>query len=100
MQLWFDEDDNGDGVYTASSEDQFIYEYWYENDKWNLVSFKYGDLKYNADGDLAETNGNGLPEPSKLIGVTVFFLANKESGIRSEATIDQLIFTENESYKP
>lgn len=100
LQLWFDEDDNGDGVYTASSEDQFIYEYWYENDKWNLVSFKYGDLKYNADGDLAETNGNGLPEPSKLIGVTVFFLANKESGIRSEATIDQLIFTENESYKP
>lgn len=100
FQLWFDEDDNGDGVFDENTEDRFIYEYWYENDEWNLISFKYSDLKYDANGDLLVVKGNGLPEPSKLISINVFFLANKDSGIKSEAYADHIIFTENESYKP
>ena len=32
FQLWFDEDDNGDGIFDENTEDRFIYEYWYEND--------------------------------------------------------------------
>lgn len=100
FQLWFDEDDNGDGIFDENTEDRFIYEYWYENDEWNLVSFKYGDLKYDANGDLSVVKGNGLPEPSKLISINIFFLANQDSGIKSEAYADHIIFTENESYKP
>lgn len=98
--LWFDEDDDGDGSFNLEKEDRYIYEYWYENDKWNLVSIKYDDLKYDGDGQPVETNGNGLLEPSKLIGINVFFLANKDSGIKSEALVDQIIFTENDAYKP
>jgi len=98
--LWFDEDDNGDGSFNLETEDRYIYEYWYENDKWNLASIKYDDLKYDGDGQPVETNGNGLLEPSKLIGINVFFLANKDSGIKSEALVDHIIFTENEAYKP
>ncbi|MFT4900436.1 MAG: hypothetical protein ACI9U0_002240, partial [Flavobacteriales bacterium] len=97
---WFDEDDNGDGVFNEATEDRFIYEYWYENDQWNLISFKYSDLKDDSDGNLLEVKGNGLPEPAKLISINVFFLANKDSGIKSEAYADHIIFTENETYKP
>ena len=100
IQFWFDEDDNGDGTFDEATEDRFIYEYWYENDQWNVISFKYGDLKYDADGNIAEVKGNGLPEPSKLVSINVFFLANKDSGERSEAYADHIIFTENETYKP
>ena len=100
IQFWFDEDDNGDGVFNEATEDRFMYEYWYENDQWNLISFKYSDLKYDSDGNLLEVKGNGLPEPAKLISINVFFLANKDSGIKSEAYADHIIFTENETYKP
>ncbi len=100
IEFWFDEDDNEDGVFDESTEDRFIYQYWYESDGWNLISFKYGDLKYDSDGNIIKVKGNGLPEPSKLISINVFFLANKDSGIRSEAYADHIIFTENETYKP
>ena len=100
IQFWFDEDDNGDGTFDEATEDRFIYEYWYENDQWNVISFKYGDLKYDADGNIADVKGNGLPEPSKLISINVFFLANKDSGEESEGYVDHIIFTENETYKP
>ena len=100
IQFWFDEDDNGDGVFNEATEDRFIYEYWYENDEWNLISFKYSNLKYDSDGNSVDVKGNGLPEPSKLISINVFFLANKDSGVPSEAFADHIIFTENETYKP
>ena len=100
IQFSFDEDDNGDGVFDPGSEDRFIYQYWYENDQWNLISFKYDDLKYDSDGNIAEVRGNGLPEPSKLISIEVFFLANAATGEISEAYADHIIFTENEPYKP
>ena len=100
IQFWFDEDDNGDGIFDESTEDRFIYDYWYENDQWNLISFKYSDLKYDTDGNIYDVKGNGLPEPSKLVSINVFFLANKDSAVRSEAYADHIIFTENEPYKP
>jgi hypothetical protein len=100
IQFSFEEDDNGDGIFDAGNEDRFIYEYWYENDQWNLISFKYGDLKYDSEGNLANVKGNGLPEPSKLMSIEVFFLANAATGEVSEAYADHIIFTENEPYKP
>ncbi|MAW64842.1 MAG: hypothetical protein CMD18_01465 [Flavobacteriales bacterium] len=100
IRFSFDEDDNGDGIFDPGKEDRFTYEYWYENDQWNLISFKYGDLKYDSDGNLANLKGNGLPEPSKLISIEVLFLANSATGKVSEADADHIIFTENEPYKP
>ena len=100
VQILFEEDENGDGIFNENTEDGYIYEYWYEKDEWSLLSIKYGDLKYDSEGNPVQVNGNGLPEPTKLIGIRIFFLANKDSGIRSEAFVDHVIFTENESYKP
>jgi len=100
IQFWFDEDDNGDGVFDEDSEDRFIYEYWYKDNNWQLVSINYADLMYDEDGEPRQLNGNSLPEPSKLIGINVFFLANKDNPERSKAEVDHIIFTTNQSYKP
>ena len=99
LLFWFDEDDNGDGVYDPNSEDRFIYEYWSNTLDWDLISRKYSDLRYDADGNVQQTNGNGLTEPAKLISINVFFLANPANG-NAKALADHLIFTLNEPYKP
>jgi hypothetical protein len=99
LLFWFDEDDNGDGVFNLNSEDRFIFEYWSNTLDWDLISRKYADLKFDADGAEQPTNGNGLTEPSKLISINVFFLANPNNG-NAQAFADHLIFTLNEPYQP
>jgi hypothetical protein len=99
IQFWFDEDENGDGVFDEATEDRFLYEYWSTGNEWDLISFIYGDLQFDIEGQQAETNGNGLPEPSKLLAINVFFLANTENGF-SSALVDHLIFTTNSPYTP
>lgn len=99
LLFWFDEDDNGDGVFNVNSEDRFVFEYWSNTMDWDLISRKYSDMRYAADGTVQETNGNGLTEPSKLISINVFFLANPANG-NARALADHLIFTLNEPYKP
>jgi len=99
LLFWFDEDDNGDGVFNLNSEDRFIFEYWSNTLDWDLISRKYADLKFDADGAEQTTNGNGLTEPSKLISINVFFLANPNNG-NAQAFADHLIFTLNEPYQP
>jgi len=99
LLFWFDEDDNGDGVYSPNTEDRFIYEHWSNSLDWDLITRKYSDLRYDADGNVQETNGNGLTEPAKLISINVFFLANPANG-NAKAMADHMIFTLNEPYKP
>lgn len=97
--FWFDEDENGDGVFDEATEDRFTYEYWSTDSEWDLISLLYGDLQFDIEGAQVETNGNGLPEPSKLVSVNVFYLANTENGL-SSALVDHLIFTTNTPYTP
>ncbi|MEN9302444.1 MAG: hypothetical protein RL264_873 [Bacteroidota bacterium] len=99
LLFWFDEDDNGDGVFDPNTEDRFKMEYWSNTMDWDLISKKYADLKYDNQGAVQETNGNGLTEPSKLISINVFFLANPAGG-NAKAYADHLIFTVNEPYQP
>lgn len=97
--LWFDEDENGDGVFDENTEDRFTYEYWSNGTDWELISGNYADLQFDVDGNQVTTNGNGLPEPSKLISVNIFFLANPQNG-NSRALVDHLIFTTDSPYTP
>ena len=99
MILSFMEDENGDGIFDAASEDAYSYEYSYNKDGWDLISLNYGDLQFDAEGNSVEVNGNGLPEPSKLHGIDVIYIANPAEG-STKAFVDQLIFTVNEPYKP
>lgn len=99
IQFWFDEDENGDGTFDLATEDRFIYEYWYQDTGWNLISYKYSDIQFDSDGNQVSTNGNGLPEPAKLHSINVFYLANKDNG-NAKAYIDHLIFTTKKPYTP
>ena len=54
-----DEDENGDGTFDLATEDRFIYEYWYQDTGWNLISYKYSDIQFDEDGNQVSTNGNG-----------------------------------------
>lgn len=97
--IWFDEDENGDGVFDPTTEDRYVYEYWTENSNWKVLSVKYADLQFDAEGNNVEVFGNGLPEPSKLHAINVFYLSNPENG-NAKAFVDHMIFTLNETYKP
>lgn len=99
MILSFQEDENGDGVFDPNNEDAYPYEYWYSEDGWQLVSLNYNDLQFDAEGNKVEVFGNGLPEPSKLLGIDVIYIANPGGG-NSKAYIDQIIFTTDEPYRP
>ncbi|MFN0276067.1 MAG: hypothetical protein ACKVPJ_10000 [Chitinophagales bacterium] len=96
----FKEDDNGDGTYTAGTEDLFSLEVKLtENDGWKLYSIKYSDLPTLNNGVPADPYGNGIYEPEKLQMVSVLMLANPTSGY-SQALMDLMVFTENAPFKP
>ncbi len=97
--LWFDEDENGDGVFDPNTEDRFTYEYWTSDTTWQQISLEYASLVNAPNGEPAETNGNGLPEPSKLISVNMFFLADQNNG-NAKILFDHAIFTTNGPYNP
>ena len=99
LLFWFDEDENGDGVFDPNTEDRYTFEYWSNGTDWDLISKRYADLQFAADGSKVDVRGNGLPEPAKLVSINVFFLANPANG-NARALVDHLIFTTNEPYKP
>jgi hypothetical protein len=99
VQIWFDEDENGDGVFDELTEDRFLIDYWSTDTEWDLMSILYSELQFDIDGNQVVTNGNGLPEPSKLVSVNIFFLANPANG-NSKALVDHLIFTTDNPYTP
>jgi hypothetical protein len=99
LMIWFDEDDNGDGTFDEATEDRFVIEYWSQNSDWDIISRKYEDLQFDANGDTYDTNGNGLPEPAKLASINLFFLANPQNG-NAKALVDHVIFTTGNPYTP
>jgi len=92
MLFRFDEDENGDGVFSESSEDQYSYEFPVDWTGWRLVSIRYSDLPGTG-------NGNGTHNPDKINKVSVLHLANPSSGF-AKSGLDYIIFTENEALEP
>lgn len=95
----FSEDDNGDGTFQESSEDQYSLELRGLETNWQLISERYSDLVALVNGAPATPNGNGLHEPDKIIQISVLFLADPSSGY-SQTLMDYMIFTEGKALQP
>lgn len=95
----FREDDNGDGTYNSANEDMWSLEISPSQNGWFLVSERYADLVTLVNGQPSAPIGNGVREPSKLMQVSVLFLANPNSGY-TQGYMDYMIFTENAPLNP
>lgn len=92
LLLRFSEDDNGDGKFNESNEDQYAVEFRDFEPGWHIISFKYSDLEYLINGAPADPKGNGVRNPDKLNMVSCLFLANPASGY-AQVLMDEMIFT-------
>lgn len=88
----FDEDENQNGSFNSTNEDQYGLEIIVDWEGWKLISAKYSDITGNGKG------GN-VHNPDKLNKVSVLHLANPSSGL-AKSGIDYLIFTENGPLQP
>jgi len=88
----FDEDENEDGSFNVSNEDQFGYEIIIQWEGWQLITVRYADMVGNG-------NGGNIHNPDKLNKVSVLHLADPASGM-AKSGIDYLIFTENAPLQP
>lgn len=83
----FEEDEDGDGSFNISNEDQFGYEIIIEWAGWRLISIKYSEIEGNG-------NGGGIHNPDKINKVNMLHLADPLSGL-AKSKLDYIIFTEN-----
>lgn len=88
----FSEDENGDGNFNESSEDQYAVEIRDFDPGWNIVSIKYSDLQFLVNGVPTDPNGNGVKNPDKLHTVSCLFLADPNSGY-AQVLMDYMVFT-------
>ncbi|MDA1382750.1 MAG: hypothetical protein O3A22_02505 [Bacteroidetes bacterium] len=88
----FDEDENEDGSFNVSNEDQFGYEIIIQWEGWKLITVKYSDM-------VGSGGGGNIHNPDKLNKVSVLHLADPASGM-AKSGIDYLIFTENAPLQP
>lgn len=92
LLLRFSEDENGDGKFNESNEDQYAVEIRAFESGWNVISVKYSDLAYLVNGNPGSPKGNGVKNPDKLNMVSCLFLANPASGY-AQLLMDYMIFT-------
>ena len=90
----YEEDDNGDGLFTSTSEDMYSIEIPVNWVGWKLISVKYSDLLCLVNGAASTPAGNGTHNSDKIQQINMLHLANPSSGF-AKAKIDYVIFTEN-----
>jgi hypothetical protein len=95
----FQEDENGDGTFTASSDDQYDVEIKVDWVGWKLISIKYSDLVTLVNGAPSSPNGNQQHNPDKIKQINMLHLANPLSG-PAKTKLDYIIFTENGPLNP
>jgi hypothetical protein len=95
----FQEDENGDGTFTATSDDQYDVEIKVDWAGWKLISIKYSDLVTLVNGAASTPNGNQQHNPDKIKQINMLHLANPSSGY-AKAKLDYIIFTENGPLNP
>ncbi|MFM9028524.1 MAG: membrane lipoprotein lipid attachment site-containing protein [Bacteroidota bacterium] len=88
----FKEDENGDGIYNANTDDQYDLQVTVNWEGWKLVSVRYRDLPSLSNGQPTTPKGNGLHNPDKIAKISLLDLANPANGY-AHCKIDYLIFT-------
>lgn len=89
----FKEDDNGNGAFDQSSDDQYDKEIIVDWVGWKLVSFKYSTLQHLVNGVPATNNGNSKHNSNKINTISMLHLANPANGLAS-TKVDCIMFTE------
>jgi hypothetical protein len=95
----FEEDENGDGAFTSTSEDMYSLQVTVDWVGWKMVSVKYSDIPCLVNGSPAAPNGEGTHQSNKIRTINMLHLANPNSGF-AKAKIDYMIFTENAPLNP
>lgn len=95
----FKEDENGDGVINANTDDQYDFQVNVDWVGWKLVSVKYKDVQTLVNGVPSTPKGNGIHNPDKIGKISMLHLANPNDGFAS-SKIDLLMFTENSALQP
>jgi len=95
----FKEDDNTNGTFESSSEDQYDYQIKIDWSGWKLISIKYSDLGTLVNGEPAIPKGNKQRNPNNLVRLSVLHLADPSSGF-AKTKIDYIIFTDSKSLEP
>jgi len=89
----FKEDDNGNGSFSQTNDDQFDKEIIVDWEGWKLVSFKYSSLQHLVNGSPATNNGNNKHNSNKINTISMLHLANPSNGFAS-TKVDCMMFTE------
>lgn len=95
----FREDENGDGIVNANTDDEYDYQINVDWVGWKLISVKYKDMGYLVNGAPATPKGNGLHNPDKISKISMLHLANPNDGFAS-SKLDLIVFTENAPLQP
>jgi hypothetical protein len=95
----FQEDENGDGNFSANSEDMYSHQISINWVGWKLISIRYSDLVAMVNGAPAAASGNDVFEPNKLMQINMLHLANPKSGY-AKSKLDYIIFTQNNPLQP
>ena len=95
----FKEDENGDGTFSANTEDEYDYEIKVDWEGWKLISLKYSDIATLVNGAPATPKGNGLHNPNKIGKISMLHLANPNDGFAS-TKIDMIVFTTGKAIEP
>lgn len=92
----FKEDENGDGVFDGTKEDEYDYSIDVTWSGWRLVSVKYADIVTLVNGNPASPNGNKQHNPDKISKISFLQLADPNLGF-AKCKLDLMTFTQNKA---
>jgi len=102
LEFLFQEDDNGDGKYTAGTEDSYTYVIPLNWIGWKKISIRYDSIPIvfvPTAGQSKNFGGNNIPQPGNIVNVEIMLLGDPTKG-NTIAGIDEVVFTNSKPFKP
>lgn len=93
------EDENANGSFNASNEDEYDLQVTVNWEGWKLISFKYADIPSLVNGQPGTPKGNSQHNPDKISKISMLHLANPANGFAS-CKLDYIIFTNGKPIEP